>query len=290
MLQQLTNKNIFYTIIPYLEKMWVMIMKRKVFVLLTIILILAAIVMHFVPCAFVNTLGSSIISSIMVSFIWQYYIAGFDNEKIKSHIDSYFEKVDKRIEKSNARLCELDRMGLQTVYEDRGHLTNNIEKLILSASKSVKLMGESLNSFLDRPHFKEVLDSALVQGINIDILLVSLHSDSLEERYRELGLSKDESIGIHKKALREYYKYSQRYTTCNLRLFHHHPKLVMLIIDDKDIYVQHYSYGMKGYEAPLYYYSHGHANIESFYCKIFDNVWNDSDTKEAQDEEAEFKK
>lgn len=264
-------------------------MKNKWFILFIIIFIVLGGAFQFVPCEFFKSFGASMISCVMVSFVWQYYISETDNKKIEGKIKKYFEDVDKRINNGNLRLSEFNAVGLQNVYKDRAYLTNNIEDLILSANHSIKIMGESLNSFLDRPHFERKLEEALSKKINIDILLLSLNSDSIEERYRELELKKEESIGIHKKALRTYYKYDQRYSNFNLRLFQHHPKLILLIIDDKSIYVQHYSYGMKGYEAPLYFYKDGRSDIEKFYCDIFDNVWNDNDTKEAKYEEQNFK-
>lgn len=271
-------------------------MKKKVFKSLCIFGLLLGVVLQFTQYEILQSIGSSIITTIIVSLIWQYYIAEFDNaemnqrfsekvDDIESNIGKLIEEKGQRIEKyvhdTNENNKMLGTVGLKYVCKNRAFLTENIEKILNCSNTSVKIMGESLSSFLDRPNFVETIESNLKRGIEVKILLLSLESDTLKERYEELGLKLNESVGMHKHALREYFKLSQGNYKCEMKLFKYHPKILLIISDDQVVYTQHYSPGMKGYEAPLYKYYGGDSGVVKYYCDVFDNVWNAESTVKA---------
>lgn len=277
-------------------------MKKKIFISICVFLGLLGVVLKLTSYEVLQSLGSSIITSIVVSLIWQCYIAGLDEmemnqrfgekvEDIKSNISALIKKEGKRIENiindTNKNDEMLRTIGLKYVRKDRAFLTNNIEKILYSSKTSVKIMGESLSSFLDRPDFVDTLKEILKKGIEVKILLLSLESDTLEERYKELGLKLEESVGIHKNALKKYFELSQENYEYKyeMKLFKYHPKILLIISDDQVVYTQHYSPGMKGYEAPLYEYDGG--EVVKYYCRVFNNVWKAESTVEASAKEIE---
>lgn len=278
-------------------------MKKKVFKSLCIVCLLVGVILQFTQYQILKSLGSSIITTILVSLIWQYYIAEFDAEEmnqrfskkvddIESNIEKLIEKKGQRIEKyvydTNENNKMLETVGLRYVCKNRAFLTDNIENILNNSSSSVKIMGESLSSFLDRPGFVTTLERNLKRGLKVKMLLLSLESDTLKERYEELGLKLNESVGMHKHALGVYFKLSQKYSRCEMKLFKYHPKILLIISDDQVIYTQHYSPGMKGYEAPLYKYYGGDSGVVKYYCDIFDNVWDADSTVRATYQEISF--
>lgn len=279
-------------------------MKKKVFKSLCIVCFLVGTILQFTQYEILKALGSSIITTILVSLIWQYYIAEFEKEEmdqkfsqkvddIESNIENLIEEKGRRIEKyiydTNENNKMLGALGLRYACKNRAFLTDNIENILNNANSSVKIMGESLSSFLDRPGFVATLESNLKRGLEVKILLLSLKSDTLKERYEELGLKMNESVGVHKHALREYFKLSQKYPQCEMKLFKYHPKILLIVSDDQVIYTQHYSPGMKGYEAPLYKYYGGDSGVVKYYCDIFENVWKADSTVTATNQEIRFR-
>lgn len=264
--------------------------KRKIFIALSVVFVVIGFALQKTENDFWEAFGINMINSAFVSFVWTYFLSEFDEESENKKIEEQFKKIESLIDIYIKRQNDLDKMGLKRIHYTRSYLTDNIESILSSATTSIKILGESLNSFLDKQKFERTLENVLKNGVNVKMILCSLNAPALDERYRELDLNKDESIGVHKKSLRTYYKYCKNYSNeFNLKLFKHHPKLVMVIVDDKHVYVQHYSYGMKGYEAPLLEFFESELEIENYYCEIFDNVWNDSETEDAKNEESQFK-
>lgn len=274
-------------------------MKKKIFKGLCVICLLVGGTLQFSSYELLKIIGSSMITSILVSLIWQYYFTSIDAEEMDKKLCEKIGEINLKIGKiieENRIIVEksvynaykknnmLELIGLKYVSKNRSYLTDNIEIILNTANYSIEIMGESLHSFLDRPEFISTLENNLKRDIQIKILLLSLASDTLKERYEELELKLNESVGLHKHALREYYKISRKYINCEMKLFKYHPKLLLIIIDNETIYTQHYSPGMKGYEAPLYKYHGGSSGVVKYYCNVFTNLWCADSTVEATSE------
>lgn len=163
------------------------------------------------------------------------------------------------------------------MYSNRYPLYHDLPNIILKSQSSIKILGESLKTFFEYPAIQEAIETQIKNKITFDILLAHPESEAVKVRYRELGMEFERVIALHEQGLKKFLQYANN-PNFTVGLFVNHPQLLLVIIDDINVYVQHYCPGFGGVEAPVFNYTGKKNEKVQLYVKIFENVKNTSTT------------
>lgn len=238
----------------------------------------------------ISNIGSTILSSVILTYILEFFFKRFSeekNEKVSQDyerlLSKYNEELNQKIEQmlsSNTIVNDATAICLSKIYPNRDAFLKEFVDITKQAIHKISIVGESLGSIIEIQENKEALQSALSNGIQVQLALLSLDSYAINDRYIELGVEPKLTMGYHIRSINEFTVLSS-YSGFEFRFFRNHPKILLIIIDDTTIYVQHYSYGLGGREAPVYkYYGQITNSTISMYNIIFSNIWRDTITRE----------